>query len=296
MFTPLVLTLSLVSLVAAQDSALQVEAIQAQFSNAGLVPDLLSTFVPSALMNVSFDGVNAISPGQALSQSQVAPTPVVTVALANSSVSLGNNFTIVMVDADVVGTDESSKGQTRHWLVNSASLSGAYIQFKLGNVTVLTTVPRRIGTGSDETVSNSSATVITEYAGPAPASGSGAHRYVILLYTQPTSFTPPANLSSPNIGVSVFSLSDYVSSTGLEGPVAGMYFTVEVGTASFTVSATSSVVTSTLAVPPSGTGGSGTSTSSGSAASASNAAVGVTSATTTGIALFMGVFAALLFV
>lgn len=28
-----------------------------------------------------------------------------------------------MVDADIVGTDESTTEQTRHWLVNSASLS-----------------------------------------------------------------------------------------------------------------------------------------------------------------------------
>lgn len=30
-----------------------------------------------------------------------------------------------MADADIVGTDESN-GQTRHWLVNGASLSGTH--------------------------------------------------------------------------------------------------------------------------------------------------------------------------
>lgn len=56
---------------------------------------------------------------------EVKPTPSVSITPANSSVSLGSNFTLVMVDADIVGTDETA-GQTRHWLVNGVSLSGAY--------------------------------------------------------------------------------------------------------------------------------------------------------------------------
>lgn len=91
---------------------------------------------------------------------------------------------------------------------------------------------------------------------------------MILLYSQPADFTPPANLSTPNIGVSVFSLSDYVSSTNLTGPLAGMYFTVEVGTASSSVSQTSAVVTSTLPVPS--TASTGSATGSGSSPSTSS--------------------------
>ena len=36
--------------------------------------------------------------------------------------TLSGKYTVVMADADVVGTDESA-GQTRHWLVNSATVS-----------------------------------------------------------------------------------------------------------------------------------------------------------------------------
>lgn len=218
-----------------------------------------------------------------------------TIAPANSTVSLGSNFTLVMVDADVVGTvsnffeqfdetssrsiilillsfpsQDESNGQTRHWLVNGVTLSGS---------------------GSNETVSNASATAITEYAGPAPAEGSGAHRYVILLYSQPADFTPPANLSSPNIGVSVFSLADYVSSTNLTGPLAGMYFTVETGTATSSVSATSAVVTSTLPVPSAGSTGSGTGSGSNPSATG-NAAVKSTGSTGVAAAFaILGAFA-----
>ena len=43
-----------------------------------LVPDLLPSFNPSALMTVTFPGVGPISPGQNLSMQQVAMAPGVT--------------------------------------------------------------------------------------------------------------------------------------------------------------------------------------------------------------------------
>ena len=59
--------------------------------------------------------------------SEVSPTPNITITPANSTVSLGSNFTLVMVDADIVGTDETQNNQTRHWLVNGVTLAGSYI-------------------------------------------------------------------------------------------------------------------------------------------------------------------------
>jgi len=59
---------SLVNAQSANDTALGVVAIEAHFTNAELVPQLLSTFIPSALMNVTFSGVGAIEPGQNLSR------------------------------------------------------------------------------------------------------------------------------------------------------------------------------------------------------------------------------------
>lgn len=55
---PIITALALLPFVLAQsnDTAVQIEAIEAHFTGAGIVPSLLSTFVPSALLNVSFDG------------------------------------------------------------------------------------------------------------------------------------------------------------------------------------------------------------------------------------------------
>jgi hypothetical protein len=59
---------SLVNAQSANDAALGIVAIEAHFTNAQLVPELLKTFTPSAVMNVTFSGVGAISPGQNLSR------------------------------------------------------------------------------------------------------------------------------------------------------------------------------------------------------------------------------------
>jgi hypothetical protein len=245
---PIVLSLAFAPLVFGQannNTALGIEAIEAHFTNAGLVPALLPTFDPLALLSVSYPGVGDVSPGQALNKGQVGPTPTVQVTPANSTVQLTGNFTLIMADAGPVGTDQS-QGQTRHWLVNGVTLTGS----------------------SPLTVDNSTATAITQYAGPWPAAGSGAHRYVIMLYTQPTSFVAPEGMNTPNIGVSVFNLGDYVKNSGLGPLVGATYIDVEEGTATFTPSSTAPVVTSTLPAAHSASGGSSGSGSGTGTASA----------------------------
>ena len=119
------LALSFLSLLAdaksSDDTALGIAAIQAHFRNADIVPDLLPSFNPSAIMNVAFPGVGPISPGQNLSMQQTAMAPDLTIIPANSSVPTTGNFTLMMIDARAVGTNESN-GQILHWLVNYATL------------------------------------------------------------------------------------------------------------------------------------------------------------------------------
>lgn len=55
---------------------------------------------------------------------ETAQTPQVSIVPANASVTPQGTYTIVMADADIVGTDETG-GQTRHWLVNGVTLTGA---------------------------------------------------------------------------------------------------------------------------------------------------------------------------
>jgi len=226
---------------ATNDTALGIAAIQAHFSNAKLVPDFLPTFAPLGLLSAVFPGVGELQPGQNLSTAQSANEPQLTVIPANSSVSLtGSNCTIIMADADIVGTD-NSKGVTRHWLFNSATLTS---------------------NSSGLTVSTAGGVGITDYAGPGPASGSGPHRYVIMVYEQPSTFAAPANLSTPGVAVSVFNLQGYITESKLGPLIAAIYFTVEVGTATVTISPTSPVISSTLKPNAPSTTATGSSSSS----------------------------------
>ncbi|KAH9057646.1 hypothetical protein EDB87DRAFT_1629713 [Lactarius vividus] len=188
------------------DNAIGIAAIEAHFTGAGLVPSLLTSFKPHCPHDLSpFLASN-------LTKDQAAPTPEITIVPANST----------------------SVGQTRHWLVNSVTLTG---------------------TNSSLNVSTADGVAVTDYAGPAPPEGSGPHRYVILLLPQPSTFSPPANLTQPNVGVSVFHLTDYISVCSLLIYISspGMYFDVEQGTATATLSPTSPVISSTLKPASSGT-------------------------------------------
>ncbi|KAG7092215.1 hypothetical protein E1B28_008582 [Marasmius oreades] len=237
MFSLALLTLlPLVAAQSAQNLPLEIAAIKAHFNQSGLVPSLLPTFEPSALMTINFPEVGDLKPGQSITQAQSGPTPTISFTPANSSVKLDGNFTIFLVDADIPGSTE--KNVNRHWLVNGVTVQ-------------------------DNKLSNSSATAITSYAGPGPAEGSGPHRYVAILYPQPAEFVAPADFREP-LGVNAMDLQQYVLDSKL-GPVfAANYMIVEVGTATVTPSSTAPVITSTLTpANPTGSGGSGSGSGSG---------------------------------
>jgi hypothetical protein len=192
---------------------------------------------------------------------EVGSAPTVTVSPANSSVSLTGTYTLAMVDADIVGA-KLPNGQTRHWLVNG--------------VTAATGV-----------VKNDTAVGITDYAGPGPAAGSGPHRYVVVLYEQPSTFKAPDAFSQPNMGVSTFDFNAYVKDSGLGPLVAATYITVEEGTSTVSIQPTSAVISSTLpaAASPSSAGtGSKATTATGSvtgsagSAAPTSGAIGMTGA------------------
>ncbi|KAJ7285583.1 phosphatidylethanolamine-binding protein [Mycena rebaudengoi] len=203
-------------------------------SSRSLSPTCSPASAPTATLSLSFAG-SAATPGQPLQKDAVGTTPVVTVSSVDGS-ALDGSFTIAMVDADVVGTDD--KEVNRHWLVNSVTVADGAVSDKAGKP-------------------------ITAYAGPGPASGSGPHRYVVLLYQQPSTFAAPADLSDLVPGVSKFDLNAYAKDSGLGNLVAATYFTVEVGTGTISIPATTPVNTATLTASKSGSTNGSTTKSGG---------------------------------
>ena len=44
---------------------------------------------------------------------------------------VSQKYTVILADADIVGTDESTMPQTRHWLVNGAMLDSTQTPYLL---------------------------------------------------------------------------------------------------------------------------------------------------------------------
>jgi len=231
--------LSLFAVASAQSttsaSATDVAVEEAKFEGAQLVPQFLPTFSPEGILTMSFGGQQADT-GAALDASAVGSSPELSIIPTENATRFGEMgmYTVIMADADIPGTDYAANPQTRHWLVNSASVQadgeGPYpLNF----------------TGS---------TAITDYAGPGPAEGSGPHRYVVLVYSQPPQFTAPADLSAAGTPLGTFQVQEYVNSTGLGALVAANYFTVEVGQATVSVPATTSVDPATVSAASTSSG------------------------------------------
>ncbi|KAH8829692.1 phosphatidylethanolamine-binding protein [Flagelloscypha sp. PMI_526] len=233
--------LAFAALSAAQD-ATAIAAEKAHLTQAGIEPGCIPSFDPQATLTVNFDGtVGSIQPGQKITVADTQPTPKLSLTPANSSVQFNGDYTVAMVDCDIVGADTSQV--TRHWLVNNAKVAS-------------------------NAVTTDNVNEITKYGAPLPAEGSGSHRYVLLVYAQPSGFTPPADPPT-NAGIAKFSLSDYVKAANLGSPIAANYIQVEQGTATQSVSQTQSVVSSTLAAGASSSASS-TGSKSGSASTPSS--------------------------
>ncbi|WWC97266.1 hypothetical protein V866_004145 [Kwoniella sp. B9012] len=236
-------------------SQTDIEAIEAHFKQAELVPQLIEEFDPEAILTVSFGG-SAISPGDLLDKDAVASSPEITVtpeSADSDDFQAGKLYTVLMADANAVGTDQNVTEQTRHWLVNSVGISGDSAPYALNY------------TG---------ATTITDYAGPGPLEGTGSHRYVIALYEQGDDFAAPSNLSTAGVALGTWFLKSYVSESKLGDLLAANYFQVENGQATSTAESTTPVDSATLSQAASTTGSGSAAASQTSGASAAASAAG----------------------
>ena len=138
-FRTLFVACTVFSVALAQSTELQIEAIEAHFKNAELVPVPIPVFEPTAILTANFSGLS-ITPGQNVSEdrqhlqslfsiflrlnstTEVANAPDLTLTPLNSTVTFNGNYTVAMIDPGAVGSDQSS-GQNRHWLVNGAKVT-----------------------------------------------------------------------------------------------------------------------------------------------------------------------------
>ncbi|KAG8917593.1 hypothetical protein FRC01_002350 [Tulasnella sp. 417] len=256
--------------LAAPATPLELAVIKQQFVQALLTPDVVPVFDPTALLNVSFPATGPITAGEAVTQPNSGAEPTITVVGksrtdaafgAGGALNSASKYTLIMIDGDYAGAPHPD-GVNAHYLQNDfEAYQLLYAAFGTNTESVLTLTP--------------STDPVIKYAGPGPAANSGAHRYTILLFQQPATFTAPATPAAGS-SVTLIDFPAYVQAANLGNPVAGIYFTVEVGTSTVTASPTSAVNTATLSVA-------GASTSA-AASQSKSAASGAASASSTAAA------------
>merc|ERR1711994_360714 len=106
---------------------------------------------PASLLKVSYNGVD-ISPGQVMTPTQVQDQPVL-----SWEVEEGAFYTVIMNDPDAKSRAEPMFREWHHWMVGNIP----------GN-----------NVSAGETLS--------AYVGSGPPEGTGLHRYVFLVYKQPS--------------------------------------------------------------------------------------------------------------
>jgi len=211
-------------------SPLAVAVVTEQFKNAKIVPDILPAFNPIGLLTLNYTSRTTVGAALTTANTSTAPQAVYIRGTAESEAASGGPFnvttysyTVLMFDAGVPGAPSSL--YSLHWLSNGWTY----------------------GQNDDHTVTlTPPSSSVVAYSGPNPDSGSGPHRYITLVYVQPSNFTPPDIPGYTGTGVPRFNLTTYRTNAGFGPAIVGTYFTIEQGTATVTYASTTEVDSMTL--------------------------------------------------
>ncbi|KAF8755127.1 pebp-like protein [Rhizoctonia solani] len=171
--------------------------VKKTFYSEGVVPDV----IPSSkvvLPNTSF-----VRNGQSLGdKSHTLVPPEISVQGAK-----GGPYVVAIVDPDALSRASPTIAQIRHFLAANFTVSSTRSKY----------VPQSF-------VLKNSTAAVNDYRPPTPPVGSGPHRYVALLYSQPKNF----DISFLNVSdIRLFNISSFAERTGLGEPLAGTFLTVE---------------------------------------------------------------------
>ncbi|CAG8666613.1 10921_t:CDS:2 [Racocetra persica] len=120
-----------------------------------IIPDVVENFVLEATLDIKY-GEKKADFGNEISIEETQKAPEVSFKIGEADPNF--RYTLIMTDPDAPSRKEPTKREWRHWVV--------------GNIP------------SDGNLSE--ATHLDDYQGPAPPPNTDFHRYVFLLYRQPT--------------------------------------------------------------------------------------------------------------
>ncbi|KDN45027.1 hypothetical protein RSAG8_05200, partial [Rhizoctonia solani AG-8 WAC10335] len=183
--------------------------VRERFTSEGVVPDVLASFNPTGFLYLTYtgelsDGTNAkvVLPGTSFARNDTLNTPQFSVNGINNG-----TYLIAIVDPDAPSRANPTVSQIRHMFATNFVASDTRSSF-----------------ASRSTVLQNSTAAVSPYFPPNPPVGSGAHRYIALLYAQPSNFDV-ASLNTTQFAK--FNISSFAASAGLGEPLAGTFLTVE---------------------------------------------------------------------
>ncbi|KAH0838705.1 phosphatidylethanolamine-binding protein [Lanmaoa asiatica] len=147
-------------------------AVTTAINEAGIIPDVISDktpFSPSALLVVKWPTGKEAMLGNTLTPIDTADEPSVSFTPMQSfAVASDVGYTLVMTDPDAPSRGDPKMGQWRHWIVMGLK-APALSTLDTGDLSARVTKQ-----------------ATTPYYPPAPPRGTGPHRYVFLLYQEPS--------------------------------------------------------------------------------------------------------------
>ncbi|KAG4443977.1 hypothetical protein IFR05_000524 [Cadophora sp. M221] len=225
--------------------SLAVSEFKSEFVSAAIVPEVLAAFNPSVSFYVGYQSADGdaalLHPGAKLTTAEAkAPFEMSVENIRNATnITASTRYIVYMIGPDVPSRSSPTSRNVRHYLA--------------GNLTVSSQNSPVLATAS--LLSNSSAAT-NEYAAPAPSPGTGSHRYVYLLYTQPTALNSKS-FASLGFNVSArtgFNLTAFRSLAGLGPSIGGTLFEIDTDANSTSVDSPSGTATGTTSATNSGGG------------------------------------------
>ncbi|KAH8111361.1 phosphatidylethanolamine-binding protein [Phellopilus nigrolimitatus] len=172
-------------------------SIAATLRKDNVIPDLISEdFRPSVLFSLSWGDKeallgNELTKADTQGEPNVQLTPMGTVEDAEGG---STTFTLAMVDPDMPSHADPKFSPVRHWLISGlkSPTTGEVLAAASAETELLASVP-------DPLSASSTKPAITPYFPPSPSPGTGMHRYVFLLFQEPSGgYTLP--IDAPEFG------------------------------------------------------------------------------------------------
>lgn len=198
------------ALAQSSDASTEIADALLQYQAQGLIPDPIAQDESSlsSAVRLSYSGQNTTT-GQRFTLPadkttiSAYPSWLLDVPSKEQASYQSKSFSAMLVDPGAAGQTLGGSLVTRHYLANHLKYSNGALTNSSGGLDIQT------------------------YTAPGPAAGSGAHRYLALVFDEGDDFEAPESLDSAGTQLSNMTLSEYIDSFNIGKIVAMSFLLVE---------------------------------------------------------------------